>query len=197
MTDDDPRVAGLIRAVRTGDADAVEKALGTGARLDVRDDDDWTALDWAAGTGEPAVVSLLLARGADPNSAGHDQRTPYQIALAAGHVEAARLLREAEERVDPTARDRRTWRPYSRAYQLSQLRRFSGWREPPTGQALSDDEVVFVHDDLTVTAAMWPGEDVVFDDISDAWSLFCMRTLGFRVPDDLDLVPPGPPRAEG
>jgi len=131
------------------------------------DEHDWTALDRAAGRGDTAEVQRLLTDG--------DRRSAYDIALAAGHLETARVLR------DPAGDYR--WRPYCRAYRLAELRAFPGW---PAGGL--DDSVVYIHDDFRVTATAWPGEDVVFDAVTDEWRAFCTGTLGFRVPDDFDLV---------
>jgi uncharacterized protein len=187
-------MAGLIEAVKAKDLAGVESALDGGAGLDERDDHGWTALNWAAGAGEVPLVELLLERGADPLATGRDQRTPYQIAVAAGHADAAIVLRDAEDRADPEAAARREQRAYCRAYELGALRRFPDWDEAPGGDAagdeeLGDDSVVFLHEDLTVTRSMWRGEDVLFDRTSDEWAEFCRGELEFRVPDDLDLIP--------
>jgi len=190
-------VTQLIEAVQAGDVAAVRRLLTTGARLDERDGDDWCALDWAAGRGDVAVVQALLDHGADPLATGKEERTPYQIALAAGQVAAVRVLAEAEDRVDPDAAGQRFWRPYCKAYLRSELARFPGFpaeepapesAEPAEGEE-SDDGVVFIHDDYTVTKAIWRGEDVVFDAVTDEWRRFCTEELGFAVPTDLDLVP--------
>jgi hypothetical protein len=182
----------LHRAVASGRTDEVEAVLTRGAVLEARDSDDWSALDRAAGCGFTNIVDVLLRHGADPTATGQEQRTPYQIALAAGHLAAARLLRTAEEARDPASARRHQWRPYCRAYLLSQVRVFPGWREPGTldGSELAGDTVVFVQDDHTVTAGMWPGEDVILADVNPEWLAFCANELDFRVPDDFDLVPP-------
>jgi len=193
-------VTQLIEAVQAGDLAAVRRLLSAGARPDERDGDDWCALDWAAGRGDVAVIRALLDHGADPLATGKEERTPYQIALAAGQVDAVRLLAEAEDRVDPNAAGQRFWRPYCKAYLRAELARFPGFpaedpapdsAEPaePAEGAEPDDGVVFIHDDYTVTKAMWRGEDVVFDAVTDDWRRFCVEELGFAVPADLDLVP--------
>lgn len=181
----------LIDAVRTGSLDAVREALDAGGDPGARDGDDWSALDWAAGGGDAAVVQELLDRGADPFATGREQRRPYDIALAAGHVDAARLLRDAEQRTDPERAGDGAWEPYCRAYPVAALREFAGWREPGA-EAVPDDGVVFVHPDLTVTASIWPGEDVLFADDSQAWAEFCHDRLEFAPPSDFDLLPDRP-----
>jgi uncharacterized protein len=167
-----------------------------------RDADGWTALDRAAGRGDADEVGSLLADGADPAGTTPDGRTPYQIALGAGHLAAARRLRDAQDAAaagDPGDPDGYGWRPYCRAYPLGDLRRFPGWAQSSAepGRDLADDAVVFLHDDLTVTAAAWPGEDVILGDGGAPWAAFCRETLGFAVPDDFDLVPAPDDRAGG
>jgi ankyrin repeat protein len=174
-------VSGLFEAVRAGTLDDVRQALDAKPDLATRDDKGWTALDWAAGRGDIDVVRALLDAGADPHATSEDQRSAYQIALAAGHRDTALTLREAE---DPTGGTDRRWRPYCKAYPLSELRRFPGFPE-----AGSDEEIAFLHDDLTVTKSMWPGEDVIYDDVTEEWARFCTEELRFEVPDELDLVP--------
>jgi ankyrin repeat protein len=197
----------LIGAVRDGDAARVRELLSAGAGVSGRDDDDWCALDWAAGRGDEAMIRLLLEHGADPAAAGREQRRPHDIALAAGHLPAARLLREAAGSADPAGPADHAWRPYCRAYQLSQLSRYPQWpadaaaravtEDAGSGDADEEDPVVFLHDDLTVSASMWPGEDVLFDAVTPQWAAFCAAELGFQVPDEMDLVPPGTPPAPG
>jgi hypothetical protein len=186
----EPAVSALLEAVRRGDHRAVAALVAAGARLDDRDEHDWTPLCWAAGAGDVAIVETLLDAGADPLAAAHGLRTPYDIALAAGRVDAARRLRTAELAADPEAAARRATRPYCKAYELSALRRFSAWHEPDDGSdPLTDESVVFVHQDLSVTRSMWHGEDVLFASEDHAWHAFCSDELEFRVPDDLELIP--------
>jgi uncharacterized protein len=191
MTEHPSGADALFAAIRTGGPDEVAAALTAGPPLDARDADDWSPLERAAGRGDEAVVRLLLAAGADPTSSGRERRTAYEIALAAGHLAAARLLRQAEEDADPESRLRHAWRPYCRGYRIADLREFDGWREAQDVAGLGSDEVVYVHDDLTVTRSVWPGEEVVFADRSEAWARYCRDRLGFRVLDDFDLLPPG------
>jgi hypothetical protein len=51
-----------------------------------------------------------------------------------------------------------------------------------------EEEIVFIHQDLTVTESMWHNEKVIFSDITPNWQAFCTNTLNFKVPDDLDLI---------
>ena len=190
----------LIDAVKTGQLARVEEALNTGADVHQQDEQGWTPLNWAAGRGSVEIVSLLLNRGADVFQTGRDQRTPYKIALAAKHTDVARLLKEAEQASNGASGDS-TSRDYARAYLLRQLRKFSGWREEKinwketvtasengNSRELSDDDVVFLQEDFTVTELIWPGENVIFNRTTPEWIDFCTRELQFKVPDDFDLI---------
>jgi len=82
---------------------------------------------------------------------------------------------------------------YQHAYRLGDIRRFTGWKESTalpaedaTDEArgpLEDDTVVFLHEDLRVTASCFADSKVLFDEVTDAWRLFCRETLQFVVPD--------------
>jgi uncharacterized protein len=146
--------------------------------------DGWSDLMRAAGRGDTAEVRALLGAGADPAETAPDGRTAHDVAVAAGHREAALLLRSA------AGSDGAPWRPYSRAYRLGDLRAFPEWRADGADAGLGDDEIVFLHDDLTVSRSpLRRQEDVLREGESPAWGAFCRDTLGFAVPDELDLVP--------
>ena len=190
----------LIDAVKTGQLAKVEEALNAGADIDQQDEHGWTPLNWAAGKGSAEIVSLLLNRGADVFRTGRDQRTPYKIALAAKHTDVARLLKKAESGANGAGGDS-TSRDYARAYLLGELRKFSDWREEkinwketiPADEngnsgKLSDDDVVFLQQDFTVTELIWAGENVIFNRVTPEWIDFCTQELQFKVPDDFDLI---------
>lgn len=182
MTPMTPMPSTLVTAVREGDAGALRAALSAGADPAERDEHGWSALDWAAGRGDADAVRALLAAGADPRESGPESRTPYEIALAAGRTTVARVLREV------TGEGAAGWRPYCKAYLLGALRAFAGW-PAARDEGLTDETVVYLHDDLTVTRSVWRGEDELWSGASAEWEDFCLRELGFRVPDDLELVP--------
>ncbi|HEX7332373.1 MAG TPA: ankyrin repeat domain-containing protein [Pyrinomonadaceae bacterium] len=175
----------LIDAVKTGQLAKVEEALNAGADIHQQDEQGWTPLNWAAGKGNVEIVSLLLNHGADVFQTGRDQRTPYKIALAAKHTDVARQLKKAESAANGASGDS-TSRDYARAYLLGELRKFSGWREDL--RELSDDDVVFLQQDFTVTELIWPGENVIFNRVTPEWIDFCTQELQFKVPDDFDLI---------
>ncbi|HKP10955.1 MAG TPA: ankyrin repeat domain-containing protein [Blastocatellia bacterium] len=192
----------LIDAVKAGDAVAAKELIASGIDVGQQDEQGWTPLNWAAGRGDIAIVKLLIENGADVFKVGRDQRTPYQIALAAGRVEVVEYLRQAEDRY-PGDKPARVQRPYCKAYHLRDLRQFptwaevrANWKAQPAaddgagGQdaALTDDDVVFIHQDFTVTQSMWHAENVIFDQVSREWEAYCTDVLNFKVPDDLDYI---------
>ncbi len=189
----------LIEAIKAKNIERAKQLIQEGADLSQRDAHGWGALNWAAGTGDLAMVQLLLEVGADPCHVGRDQRLPSAIALAAGHAKAVRLIRAAESRDGQHVR-RPPERSYCRAYRVKDLRQFPAWHEaqPPKAgnaddaaagdEARSADDVVFLHQDYTVTRSMWRNEEVIFDDCSAEWKEYCAGVLGFTVPDDLDLI---------
>jgi len=174
----------FIEAIKSGNRSSVAEMIAAGAELNQQDKQGWTPLNWAAGSGQLEIVELLLERGADPLAVGRDLRTPQMIALAAGHSEVVKRLRRAEAEakngaVEPSDRK------YCTAYHVSDLRRYPSWTE---AQQLADEDVVFLHEDYTVTKSIWSGEDVIFSEVNDQWKQFCSNDLQFAVPDSLDLI---------
>ena len=173
----------FIEAIKSGNRASVAEMIDAGAELNQQDKQGWTPLNWAAGSGQLEIVNLLLERGADPLAVGRDLRTPQMIALAAGHAEAVKLLRAAEAKAGGVQSSERK---YCTAFHVSDLRRYSGWTSEV--QDLNDDDVVFLHQDYTVTKSIWAGEDVIFNNVNEQWKEFCNNELQFAVPDALDLI---------
>jgi hypothetical protein len=87
---------------------------------------------------------------------------------------------------------------YCKAYLLGQLRKYEQWREErhgwideehPVGQPLSDELVVLVHDDFTVTTGIARNENVLYRDVTPQWESFCREQLEFSIPDDVRPLP--------
>ena len=76
---------------------------------------------------------------------------------------------------------------YCKACYLRDLRKFAEWKEervnwtPAEGEAadtpLADDEVVFVHQDYSVTRSMWHDENIIFRGQGAAWQSFAREIL--------------------
>ena len=195
----------LIEAVKAGDLQKTETAVAAGADVNAPGpEQQWTALNYAAGKGDLAMVDLLVQRGADVFRTGRDNSTPYQIAVAAGHAAVPRRLAAAEAAAGGDTRRissrQSETRPYCKAYYLKDLRRFAGWSESRTNwkasaddraaAGLADDDVVFLHQDLTVTQSMFHNENVIMGTVTPQWQAFCTTELRFKVPDDFDLISP-------
>lgn len=191
----------LIEAVKAGDQATAKTLIERGVDVNQQDEQGWTPLNFAAGRGDLPMAKLLVNKGAYPFKVGRDNRTPYLIALAAGHVEMVKFLRAVEgETAMGKANSLRPDRKYCKAYRLKDLRGFPCWSEQSSdssgeaGQAkgaqLPDDKVVFIHQDFTVTGSAWHNENVIFDQVSESWRDFCATVLGFRAPTDLDLIVP-------
>ena len=84
----------LIEAVKQGDAKKVEELIEGAADANMHgSEQEWTPLNFAAGQGNLEMVKLLVDVGkADVFKVGRDSRTPYKIAIAAGHAEVAHYL---------------------------------------------------------------------------------------------------------
>ena len=181
----------LIEAVKSGNSESVLQAIKTGAEVNQQDKQGWTPLSWAAGKGDVEIVELLLQHNADPLLVGRDLRTPQMIALAAGRVEVVKALRRAE--AERKGAESSPGRKYCSAFHLKDLRRYPAWAENDINAAdsnakLTGDDVVFLHEDYSVTKSIWANEDVVFDKVTEQWKDFCNNELRFVIPDDLDLI---------
>lgn len=89
----------LLGAAAIGNTETVRLLLDAGANPNQRDNGDQTPLDFAIGRGSLELVDLLIAAGADVNFAEPLLgRTPLYNAMAGGHIEIARRLRQAGAR---------------------------------------------------------------------------------------------------
>ncbi|XP_049772650.1 uncharacterized protein LOC126159884 [Schistocerca cancellata] len=86
----------LREAAEEGAVEEVRALLAAGADVGAGDEVyGWTALHWAAGRGDAAVVRLLLSAASDPNARNQGGWTPLHLAAYYGHAEAAAALLQA------------------------------------------------------------------------------------------------------
>jgi hypothetical protein len=107
-----------------------------------------------------------------------------------------------QSRSDPSANEGIGLPLYCKAYYLGALRKFSGWNErrinwknldaqgteAPMGSEpppFADEDIVYVHEDLTVTQSIYKDENVIFPNVTPEWETFCRTQLDFRIPDDM------------
>ena len=113
----------VIAAVRQHDLELVKKLISEGASVNEQDEQGWTALHWAAGSGDVAMVRLLLEHHGDMSAKGRDNRTPWMVARAAGRSEFLTQAEKAQE----VWKDPRESRPYCKGFHLKDLCGFSQW----------------------------------------------------------------------
>ena len=183
----------IIGAVKANDTEALTALLARpAADPDEVDENGWTALCWAASQGNLTAVEILCRAGADVFKCGEDQRTPYKIALAASHRAVAQRLRESERAtgsdLDLTSSRENEGRLYCKAYRTAELSQFPHWSALTTGEALAQEEPMFIHQNYVVTRSIWHDKDIVLANVTEEWKTFCDQHLGFRVPDDFDLL---------
>ncbi len=99
----------LLTAAELGDAEALSKALSSGADINARDLDEWTPLMFAADNGDEKCLRTLLAAGADQNARDPDGWTPLMLAADIGDEECLRTLIAAG--ADENASDIDGWTP--------------------------------------------------------------------------------------
>jgi ankyrin repeat protein len=192
---------GLIEAVKAIDYHEAERLIEDGADVNQQDEQGWTPLNFAVGKGDLSLVKLLVEKGADIFKVGRDRRTPHMIALAAGRVPIVKYLMEVESNYEGE-KPERPERKYCRAYHLGDLRQYPSWTESrinwkrkdnsngADAETFTDDKIVFLHQDFTVTESMWRDENVIFNSGEADWKEYCATTLKFKAPDDLDLIVP-------
>jgi len=81
----------------TESADAAKVLIAHGANVNARMSEGYTALHEAAFNGDVVSIRMLLAAGADPSLRVPDGRTAVDLARAAKHDDAARLLQTRQQ----------------------------------------------------------------------------------------------------
>jgi len=83
--------AALLAAAARGDLAEVERLLGQGAKVDIRDRDGRTPLLLATRANRVAVARALIAAGADVNAKDAIQDSPFLYAGAEGRTEILKM----------------------------------------------------------------------------------------------------------
>jgi len=91
----------LIWAAKRGDLVALETAIRSGANVNSKDSQGWTALFHAAHHGNTKALQLLIDAGADVNRGRESGFTALFSAVGGGHLEAVRLLLDAGAEIAP------------------------------------------------------------------------------------------------
>jgi hypothetical protein len=75
---------------------------------------------------------------------------------------------------------------YCKAYYWKDLRNFPGLANvtPASGkEQLSDESILYLHDDLSLTSGIVCDEDVVYQNTEPDWQTYCRTALKFEVPE--------------
>jgi hypothetical protein len=81
-------------------------------------------------------------------------------------------------------------RKYCKAFQLEDLRRFTGWHEQSRkhGGAPPTPTICYLWDDFTVATSPVLKDSLLFDTVTPEWQAFCTTTLGFVVLEELSYA---------
>lgn len=89
---------------------------------------------------------------------------------------------------------------YCKAYLAKQFREYDDWKEDTSDlrtetrevdgkeeevqrEEIGDDDILYLQESYVVTDGIFKDENVVFDDVTDAWKSFCHDTLDFEIPE--------------
>jgi hypothetical protein len=75
---------------------------------------------------------------------------------------------------------------YCKAYPLDAMRQFSGWHE--NADHPDNDHIVYLQENYVVTDGIFIDENVVFDEVTDAWIEFCQKTLNFELSEQAESL---------
>jgi hypothetical protein len=80
---------------------------------------------------------------------------------------------------------------YCKAFTIKDLRSYESWDEichntynnmGDSDNIRGEDDVVFLHENYTVTLSIFQDEGMVFDKVDEKWKDFCHSVLDFNVP---------------
>ena len=81
----------LIKYIKAGKVSRVESMLTAGTSPNVKEE-DWSALHWAAQSGSPRIVEMLLSFGAHVNEVDNLGITPLAVSVGVNDIEISRIL---------------------------------------------------------------------------------------------------------
>ena len=78
-------------------------------------------------------------------------------------------------------------RKYCKAYHIQDVRKFQDWesQQIPSETELSNESVVYLWDDYTVTTSPIHQDTLLFTQVTPQWREFCLQSLHFTIPEDL------------
>jgi len=87
---------------------------------------------------------------------------------------------------------------YCKAYLAKQLREYPDWsekkenvrkekkevdgKEVEVDRELDDESILYIQENYVVTDGIFKDENIIFDNVTDAWKEFCHGPLGFEIP---------------
>ncbi|RPI77063.1 MAG: hypothetical protein EHM45_10580 [Desulfobacteraceae bacterium] len=89
---------------------------------------------------------------------------------------------------------------YCKAYSIQKLREFKGWSEKPENarkekqkgadgketeviRPLTDKDYLYLQENYVVTDGIYIDQNVIFDQVTPEWKVFCDQVLKFEIPD--------------
>jgi Ankyrin repeats (3 copies)/Ankyrin repeats (many copies)/Ankyrin repeat len=116
---DDERTA-LIIAVQKRQVESIRLLAAASTHIDVKDGLGYTAIHYAAASGDESAMWILLAKGANVDCVGHYGRTPLHSAATAADRNAGVIRMLLQHGVNAKAKDRGGNTAYSLASKNSQ-----------------------------------------------------------------------------
>lgn len=90
---------------------------------------------------------------------------------------------------------------YCKAYHARSFRAYPNWtenrdnlrktkesvdgNEVEVPRELTDDDVLYLQENFTVTDGIFLDQNIVFDNVTPEWQEFCTETLRFELPEDV------------
>eukprot|EP00439_Symbiodinium_sp_Y106_P059215 s70_g8.t1 len=114
----------LLKAAGAGEAESIQVLIEASADLGFRDENDCTALHWAADKGHLEACKTLLAADAAVDAVDDDSWTPLCLAAEEGHLAVCRVLLDAGAKVNLPEEDLRSplwWAAWKNHVELAKL----------------------------------------------------------------------------